>query len=281
MQNRSKLLSDPRYYQILALSTLLCFGVLGFEFAVTPFRVIILLTTVLTTQYVAGRLAGVKSFEPKSAIISGLSLCLLLRTEYHLVALFAAVIAVGSKFVIRVRGKHLFNPTNFGIAAVILAGLPAWISPGQWGSGVLIAATVIILGSLVVSRAARSDVTIAYLLFHSLFLFGRAISLGDPFSIPLHQLESGALLIFAFFMISDPKTIPDTRLGRIIFAFLVAYLAHYIRFRLYNPNALLYALVFLSPIVPLIDWLLPGQNYSWQAPISRKFSDHKLKAVPV
>ena len=82
------------------------------------------------------------------------------------------------------------------------------------GSAFLIAC----LGSLVVTRAARADVTLAFLAFYVGLLFTRALWLGDPLTIPLHQIESGALLIFSFFMISDPKTTPDSRTGRIVYA---------------------------------------------------------------
>ena len=51
----------------------------------------------------------------------------------------------------------------------------------------------------------------------------RAVRLGDPLSIPLHQLQNGAFLLFTFFMISGPKTTPDSRLGRLVFASLVAF----------------------------------------------------------
>ena len=73
-----------------------------------------------------------------------------------------------------------------------------------------------------VNRAARSDVTYAFLAFYLAILFGRALWLGQPLAIPLHQLGSGGFLIFTFFMISDPRTTPDSRAGRILFALLVA-----------------------------------------------------------
>ena len=115
-----------------------------------------------------------------------------------------------------------------------------------------------------VNRAARSDVTYAFLTFYLAVLFGRALWLGQPMAIPLHQVESGAFLIFTFFMISDPRTTPDSRAGRVLFALLVALGAGYVHFVLYRPNGLLLSLFFLSPAVPLIDRLLPGSRYVWR-----------------
>ena len=60
--------------------------------------------------------------------------------------------------------------------------------------------------------------TLAFLAFYAGAPLGRALWLGEPLAIPLHRLESGALLLFTFFMISDPKTTPDSRAGRILFA---------------------------------------------------------------
>jgi Na+-translocating ferredoxin:NAD+ oxidoreductase RnfD subunit len=82
-------------------------------------------------------------------------------------------------------------------------------------------------------------------------------------TIPLHRLESGALLLFSFFMISDPKTTPDSRAGRVLFAALVACGAWYVQFRLFRTNGLLWSLAACSMAVPLIDRLLPGVRYVW------------------
>ena len=119
------------------------------------------------------------------------------------------------------------------------------------------------LGGVVVNRAARSDVTYAFIAFYCALLFGRSAYLGEPMTIPLHRLESGALLLFTFFMISDPKTTPDSRAGRVVFAALVAAGGWYVQFRLFRTNGLLWSLAACSLAVPLIDWLLPGAHYSW------------------
>lgn len=103
-------------------------------------------------------------------------------------------------------------------------------------------------------------------------IFGRALWLGDPLTIPLHQLQSGALLIFAFFMISDPMTTPNSRFGRIIFAAIVVAIAAYVQFVLYKPNGVLYALVGCCLLTPIIDRLLPGEKFQWRAPSLGSFS---------
>ena len=256
-------LHDPRLYQIAVLSCLLVYGVFGLDFEVSLLQAAVLLGTALLTQAVCTRLWHLPAFDPRSALISGLSLCLLLRTGSLLLAFVAAVVTIASKFVLRWRGKHVFNPTNFGIVALLLLSDRVWVSPGQWGNVAFFAFLMACLGGLVVHRAARSDVTFAFLGSYLAVLFGRALWLGQPMAIPLHQLESGAFLLFTFFMISDPKTTPDTRAGRILFALLVALGAGFVHFVLYRPNGLLLSLAFLSPLVPLLDRLLPGTRYAW------------------
>ena len=258
---------DPRLYQILVLASLLVYGVVRLDLEVRLPLAAAMLATALLTQYACTRIWRLPAFDPKSALISGLSLCLLLRTGSLALGVVAALITIAGKFVIRWRGKHLFNPTNFGIVALMLAtDGKVWVSPGQWGSAALFGFLVACLGGLVVNRATRSDVTYAFLASYLGVVFGRALWLGQPLTIPFHQLASGAFLIFTFFMISDPKTTPDSRVGRLLFALLVALGAGYVHFVLYRPNGLILALFFLSPIVPLIDRLLPGERYAWRKP---------------
>ena len=135
-----------------------------------------------------------------------------------------------------------------------------WVSPGQWGSVAFFAFFMACVGGLVVNRAARADVTYAFIAFYCALMFGRSIYLGEPLAIPFHRLESGALLLFTFFMISDPKTTPDSRAGRVLFAALVAFGAWYVQFRLFRTNGLLWSLAACSMAVPLIDRLLPGSR---------------------
>jgi Na+-transporting NADH:ubiquinone oxidoreductase subunit NqrB len=256
---------DPRLYQICTLASLLVYGMGWLDFDITLPRVALLLATVLAAQLFCDRLVAGPPFRlsGRSALISGLSLCLLLRTNRPELAVLAAVITIASKSLVRVRGKHVFNPTNGGIVAMLLLTDQVWVSPGQWGAAAVFAFLMACAGMLVVHRSARSDVTYAFIAFYCALLFGRSLFLGEPLTIPLHRLQSGALLLFTFFMISDPKTTPDSRTGRVLFAALVAFGAWYVQFRLFRTNGLLWSLAACSAIVPLIDRFVPGTRYSW------------------
>jgi enediyne biosynthesis protein E5 len=255
---------DPRIYQIASLTGLLVYGLGWLQFDIGWIQAALTLSGVLAVQWTCTRICKLPKFELKSALISGLSLCLLLRTNSLWLVAIGVTITIGSKFIIRWRGKHLFNPTNLGLVAMLLVtDGRVWVSPGQWGNVAYFGFLMACLGGLVVNRAARTDVTVAFLAFYVALVFGRSIYLGEPMAIPLHRLQSGALLLFAFFMVSDPKTTPDSRIGRILFAGLVAFGGWYVQFRLFGTNGLLWSLAVCSLLVPLIDLMLPGTRYVW------------------
>lgn len=254
---------DPRHYQIAILSSLILVGLFVYSFRLPWWHVLACVGSTLGTQALADRFIAKRSFDPRSPLISALSLTLLLRTGSITLSILAGVLAVGSKYVLRWRGKHIFNPANFGLVIVSLIFTSAWISPGQWGAAPVLALFLLGLGGIVTGKAKRWDVSLALLGSYAALLLGRALWLGDPVAIPLHQLQSGALLIFAFFMISDPKTTPDARTGRLIFAALVASVGFAIQFGLHNSAGIILALILCAPTVPLIDHLVGGERYAW------------------
>lgn len=254
---------DPRYYQIVCLGLLLAYGIIILDFNISLSVTLWLIVTSELFQWAFSKIYKLDHFDPKSVLISALSLCLLLRTDSMLIISAAAFIAVGSKFLIRYQGKHIFNPSNFALVVLLLATNGAWVSHGQWGQSAVVVFFAACAGMLVLYRSRRTDITITFLSAYSLILLARAFWLNDPIDIPLHQLQNGALLIFAFFMISDPKSIPNARSGRLIFAILVAATAVYYQYYLYISDGLLYALVTCAPLVPLLDRILPSAKFRW------------------
>ena len=256
---------DPRFYQIAALSLLLLYGDARLQFGVAAETVALILCVVLATQYLCTRFWKLAVFDSRSALISGLSLSLLMRANSAWWLVLAAVVSIAGKFLFRWNGKHLFNPTNFGLVAMLLCpGGNVWVCPGQWGNTAFFGFLLICLGGIVVNRARRADVTFAFLASYLALVFGRSVWLGEPMSIPIHRLENGALLIFAFFMISDPRTTPDSRAGRILFAGLVAFGGWYVQYRLFHTNGLLWSLAAFALAVPMIDFLLPAARFQWR-----------------
>jgi len=261
---------DPRLYQIAVLGLLVAYGVVVLDFGIHWYNALAITATALTVQFAGTRLTGLPSFDPRSPMISALSLTLLLRTDFVLLAMAAAAIAIGSKFFVRFNGKHVFNPANVAIVSMMLLSDDVWISTGQWGNAAIGAFALACLGFIVLTRAKRAETTVTFLLAYAALLVARALWLGDPLAIPLHHIQNGALLIFAFFMISDPKTTPNTATGRIMYAMLVAGIAFAIQFVFYQPNGPILALIMSAPLVPVIDFLKRGRNYEWTVPRSNK-----------
>jgi Na+-transporting NADH:ubiquinone oxidoreductase subunit NqrB len=256
--------SDARHYQIAALAFLLLFSIFMLDLGAEPLPSLCAIASALATQALCARLWRLPGIDLRSPLITGLSLSLLLRADEPWIHAVAGAIAILSKFVLRIDGKHVWNPAGFAIVVLLFGTDHVWISPGQWGTSLWFAALLAFIAILVLQKSRRSDIALFFLGCHAALLFTRAFWLGDPLAIPLHQLESGSLLIFSFFMISDPKTAPDARLARFLFAASVALLAHYLAFFMQMRPALYVALIALSPVNPILDRLFPAKRFEWR-----------------
>lgn len=262
MTRMGSLFADARHGQILALLGLTGLGMWAFAFEMPWWRPATAVASALVLQWILARGFGWR-FDWRSPAISALSLTLLLRsTGPELVAL-AAAIAIASK-ALRIGGRHFFNPTALGIAVTVTLFDSAWVSPGQWGSAgvaVLLAAG---LGLAVTHGARRLEVPLAFLAFWAALCFGRAVFFGDPLAIPLHQMSSGALFVFAFFMISDPMTAPWNRAARIGWTGAVAATGFALQTAWIVDAGPIFGLVAMAPLTPLLNRFFPAPLHRWR-----------------
>jgi enediyne biosynthesis protein E5 len=193
--------------------------------------------TAVVTELVLGRLRHRKWVNPLSAYITGTGLSLLLSSPVVWTYAAGAFLSVGSKYVLRYRGRHIYNPNNFGLVLLLLAfpGL-AVSTPKQWTSALAVMVCILVLGLYVAWRVGRLDVVLAFGL--GFFATGliRHATLGTPMLAAIGPGLGASLQLFTLFMITDPKTSPDTREGRILFGMIVAALDACIRI-LRIPNA--------------------------------------------
>jgi enediyne biosynthesis protein E5 len=261
------LLGDARHFQIAALGTLVGLSFAWLDFGATPLAAALAVGSALATQWLCTVRWGLPRLDLRSPLITGFSLTLLLRADTPWLFALAGALAIGSKFLLRVDGKHIWNPAGFAIVALlVLAPDHVWISPGQWGAEIWLGTLIVFLAILVLQASARADIAMFFLASHAGLLVLRALWLGDPPAIPLHQLESGSLLIFAFFMVTDPKTTPDARIARLALALAVAGLAHYLAFFLQMRPALYVALFAVSIAVPVLDRVFRAERFAWSRP---------------
>jgi len=262
---RALLPKDARILQILFLALLLTTGVLLRDFSLHPLQMALAFAAGLATQAFWLKRLGLEQRGFLSAIVTCCGLSLLLRSDTIWAHPLAATLAMSSKFVLRIHGKHLYNPANLGVIAAITLIPGTWVSPGQWGNDLALAVWLLMLGTIVTTRARRLDISWMFLGAFLGLVALRVMLLGQSWAIWWHQLGNGALLLFAFFMISDPMTIPNRRAPRIAYALIVAAAAIGWQYLLFRPNALIWALFMVTPLVPLLDRLFPGEGFSWHA----------------
>ena len=259
---------DPRHYQLAVQSSLLTWGMAVLGFPVTGWQVVAVLAAALITQ---GFFCRLLQLPPVwlSTLNTSMSVLLLLHAQTATWLAIAAVLSIASKFVLRLGKRHVFNPSNFGIVAVLLVTHDAWAAPGQWGHALWW--FLLVAGSGLVAWVGWRTMltTVSSLLMYSGLIFLKAAWLGDPWAIPLHQLQNGSLLLFSFFMLSDPKTTPLHPIGKIIFGVSVAFLAAWLQFRAFLPNAFLYALLILSPTVFVLNRWLNYPSFEWSKSITK------------
>ena len=199
-----------------------------------------------------------------SAIITALSLSLLLRTSFEGYMCLAAIIGIASKRLVKFNDAHIFNPANFAIIFILIT-LPqdSWVASGVWGKYWLVIFVFLGVGMFVTKKAQRLDTPLSFLGFY-LGMHGlRLVWLGDPFELLFFRANSLALIIFSFFMISDPKTTPRNSRARIMFSCIIALIAFVFDAVLFERNGLFWALAIASPTTILFNKYLSGEKYQW------------------
>lgn len=259
---------DPRDAQILSLSIFLCLGWLARDWSLRPELVLAAVASCQGVQWLLGR-----GSSWKSALITSLGLCLLLRSNTPIAMLLAGMAAIASKFVLQVRGKHAFNPANFGLVAALALSGDAWVSPGQWGDTWWLLATFVGTGGIVLGWVGRWETSVVFLATYGSLEALRDWGLGWGLDVWAHQLSGGSLLVFALFMLSDPRSIPDRALARVLWAGAVAILTFCLQHWFFIATAPFWALWLLAPATPLLDLWLPGNRFEWQPPATEGSSN--------
>ncbi|NJN73314.1 MAG: Na+-transporting NADH:ubiquinone oxidoreductase, subunit NqrB [Limnothrix sp. RL_2_0] len=200
----------------------------------------------------------------RSSLITALGISLLLRVNHPIVLVLAGSLAIASKFFLKYENKHFFNPANFGIITVLLLSKDAWVSPGQWGTDWWYLILFFSAAGLVLNKVGRWDTSIAFLISYGGLEIARNFWLGWSWDVVAHQLSSGSLLLFAFFMLTDPRSIPNAKKGRIFWSISIALLTFILQHGVYSSSAIFWALFALAPTTVLIDKVWKSSRFNWQ-----------------
>jgi enediyne biosynthesis protein E5 len=244
---------DKRYLAPVLVTMVLVAGQVSFGFLESWSRTMLAIVTALLVEMVLGRVFFGRWPHLASAYVSGISVGMLVRSpEYWPYALCAAL-SIMSKYVIRVDGRHIFNPSNFGIVAMLLLAADAVAGLSvQWGNNMLPMVVVWCFGAAIIASVGRFHITLTYVLSFVFFSILRALVTGHPWLSEVAPLTGPMYQLFIFFMITDPKTTVQPKWGQYLVAFLVAALEAVFRLMqfVYAP---FYALFLVGPVANLIE----------------------------
>ncbi len=222
----------------------------------------------ILTELILARLMFGKWKNLSSAYISGISVGILLRSTFLWPFAVTAIISIMSKYVLRFRNRHIWNPSNFGISWM-LAFLPYGVAglSIQWGNNIWPMIIIWALGLIIVWRVKRLHITLTYVAGFVFFSFLRSMITGDTFLTEISPLTGPMYQLFVFFMITDPATTVKNRNGQILVAFLIAFVEFILRLNqlIYAP---FYALFIVGPVAMIIYLSLNRKKQEYQPSIS-------------
>jgi Na+-translocating ferredoxin:NAD+ oxidoreductase RnfD subunit len=228
-------------------------GQVTFGFLESWSRTALAISTAMLVELVLARLLWGSWPHLASSYISGISIGMLIRSPEFWPYALCSAISITSKYVLRVDGRHLWNPSNFGIVAmlVLAADAVAGLSV-QWGNNLLPMVVVWCFGSVIIHSLGRFHITLTYVASFLAFSLLRAAVTGHPWPSEVAPLTGPMYQLYIFFMITDPKTTVHSKRGQVLVAFLVAAAEAVLRL-LEFVHAPYYALFLVGPAANLVE----------------------------
>ena len=238
----------PAFITLILLIGQLTFGILDSYINIIVSIGTSLIVEILLARFVLGTWKNLSS-----AYITGISVGILIRSNLVWPYVITAILSIMSKYVIMYKGRHLWNPSNFGVswmlfmAPLTVAGLGI-----QWGNNLLPMSVIWFLGLLIVYRAKKIHVTLTYVVCFIVLAYVRSLITSDPFLAELAPLTGPMYQLFIFFMITDPGTSVSGKKAQILVVIIVALVEFVLRLEsfIYAP---FYALFLVGPICKFID----------------------------
>lgn len=256
--------NDARHFQLVFLSLFLIYGTIFLQWHIETAKFLSIGVGAIAIHALLVFLNKAKWIDLKSTMITALGLCLLLKTSSVTPGIVAISAAILSKTVLRYKGSHHFNPANFGLLIAVIFCQDAWISPGQWGSTWVLVCFLTVCALMVLIKVGRMDTSLTFILtLFGLEFIRQVIFLNWSMDVLVHQFTNGSLLLFTFFMITDPKTTPKHTTARILWALILGVISFAIMELMYLPSAPLWVLLFSPPLTIFLNHIFPARPFQW------------------
>lgn len=256
---------DERFIAPIFITLILAAAQYQFGVLESYSRTLLAILTSIATELILGRLFTGKWPHWASAYISGISIGILIRSPEMWPYALCAMISITSKYVIRINGRHLWNPSNLAICAMLLVAHDSVATLNhQWDNSIYAMLVIWALGSLIIARLKRFHICATYVVCFIGFAFLRACiiphtSLWNSFLTEVAPITGPMYQLFIFFMITDPKTTVHSKKGQMLVAFLIAAFECALRLHgtlvgnFFAPHAPYYALTVMGPTANLIE----------------------------
>ena len=244
---------DNRYIAPIFITLILLVGHLSFGILESYQKTLLAIAAGIGTELVLSRLFFGKWPNIASAYITGISVGILLRSPAYWPYAVCSIVSIASKYVLRVKGRHIWNPSNFGISVMLFLAPETVASLSiQWGNYLLPMVVIWILGSVIIWRVRRFHITGTYVGCFIALAFLRSYITGSPWQSEIAPLTGPMYQLFIFFMITDPKTTVRSRFWQCVVVSVVALAEMILRLSqvVYAP---FYALFLVGPAALLIE----------------------------
>ena len=249
---------DARFIAPILITLILLVGQLSFGILESYPKTALAIIVSIGLEMILGKLFTGKYPHLASAYISGISVGILVRSPFIWTYALCAAISIFSKYVLRIKDRHIWNPSNFGITAMLF--LAPWAVASlsiQWGNNIWAMLVIWTLGSVIIYNLKRFHITFTYVAAFLFFSLIRTYITGQPFLAEVAPITGPMYQLFIFFMITDPKTtVRSSKWGQCLVAFIIAMIETILRLS-ENVHAPYYALFIVGPVANLIDmwWL--------------------------
>src|SRR5262245_28720003 len=260
---------DNRYLAPMFITCILAAGQLSFGILESYTRTALAILTALCVELVLAQLFRGQWPHLASAYITGISVGILVRSPAIWPYALCSTLSITSKYVLQVKHRHLWNPSNFGLCVLLLLAADTVANLSiQWGNYLPPMLIVWILGSIIIWRLQRFHICATYVVSFVLFAGVRSWITGHPFLAEVAPITGPMYQLFIFFMITDPKTTVQKAWGQCVVAFLVALAEMLLRLH-ESVHAPYYALFLVGPSTNLLEiWWNARQSATASSPLS-------------